>query len=332
MHRRLPRRRVLGALGASLGLASVRGAAAAEMYTLRMSLPTPAGAALTLAYLQLASAVQRRSNGQLIIEVYPTLQLAKEQASIDGLTTGVVDLTNQATGFLVPLIPQFQVFDLPFLFRDPAAGFRVLDGPIGDEFYARLDSKGIVGMGWGASFKELSTTTKPIVTPEDMKGLRIRIQNSALYVATYEALGAIPVPLDVSEAYLALTQHTVDAIDINLDALTTGKYYNVVKHVAMSNHFLSVNVTMGSKRKIESLPVALQKILKEEAKAVGPFWRTLTARTIADDVQVLKKSGVVFSEIQYAPFRKAMDPVYASFQAKLGGDLIERIGRAAGGS
>ena len=288
--------------------------------------------AVAQAAVHFAAQVDRRSKGQLKIEVYPSGQLANEPNSIAGLTTGTIDLSIQATPFLEPLFPKFQVFDLPFMFKSLPAAFRVLDGPIGDEFLADLDSKGIVGLSWGAGgFKELESTNKPITVPEDMKGLRMRIPNGAVYVATYQALGAIPIPIDNAEVLTALSQRVIDAVDFNIDVTTGGKFYIAIKHLALSNHILSANLLLASKRKVEALPPALQRILKDEGKRVVPFWRALFDRQIVADIKILKENGVVFSEIQYSAFRKAVEPVYALFQTKLGGDLIERVSRAAGG-
>jgi TRAP-type transport system periplasmic protein len=277
-----------------------------------------------------AAAVSHRSGGQLTIEVYPSGQLAKERESIDGLTTGVVDLALESCSFLVPLFPRFQAFDLPFLFKNNTAAFRTLDGAMGEEFFADLESKGILGLCWGSGdFREIESTTKAIVAPEDMKGLRVRAVGSPVSVATYQALEANPVALDLTETFTALSQHTIDAMDLTIDAFTTGKYYTVGKHIAMSNHVIGLNAFLGSKRKIEALPLALQKIIKEEGKALGPFWRSSASRKLATNLQVLKTNGVAFTEIQYPAFRKAVDPVYAMVQTKLGGDLVSRLVRAS---
>jgi TRAP-type transport system periplasmic protein len=328
MNRRLSRGIFLGAVAAPIGTAASR-AGTAETYTMRFSTAEDITSLQGLTASRFAAAAYRRSNGQLKIEIYPHGQLARQQETIDGLTTGVIDFTMISTAFLVQLFPQFQIFNLPFLFKNDAAGYRVLDGPIAADVFAELESKGIVGLGRGiGGFKDLETN-KAVTVPEDMKGLRVRIQNGAVYAATYQALGAIPVTIDSSEAYAALSQHTADAIDFTLDEFTTGKFYTVVKHVAMSNHIFSPNPLMGSKRKIDALPPVLQRIVREEGKAIVSFWRSLHARQIVEDIQLLKKNGVVFTEIQYPAFRKEMDSVYAALQAKLGGDLVDRISRAA---
>jgi TRAP-type transport system periplasmic protein len=239
--RRVSRACFLAAFGVSAGVALAGIGAAAETFTLRMNVSTGATSALGVSALHFAEAVGRRSHGQLKVEVYPSLQLGTERESIDGLTTGVIDLAIQNSTWIVPLLPRFQVFDMPFLFRTSAHAFRVLDGPIGSEFAAELETKGIVALAWASGgFKELETTTKPIVVPEDMKGLRFRIQSGAPFVAMYQALGAIPVTIDLSEAFTGLAQHTVDGLDATLDNLSSSKLYTVVKHVAMTNHIFSV--------------------------------------------------------------------------------------------
>jgi TRAP-type transport system periplasmic protein len=331
MYRRIARRDMLAAFGGlTATLGGVATCKAADTYTLRLSVPEAADSVFGLAALHFAAEVQRSSNGQLKVDVFPNGQLTKQDAAPEALISGVLDLSIVATGFLVQLLPRFQVFDLPFLVRDLAAGFRIFDGPIGQEFFADLEPKGIVGLTWGSGgFKELETTSKPVLMPENMKGLRIRCQNSPVFIATYQALGAVPVPLDVNEAFMALSQHVVDGLDINLQSFTTFKMYTVVKQVAMANHFLSVIPLLGSKRKIDALPPALQRILRAEGKALVPYWRSINDRETAKSVTFLKSNGVNFTQIEYPAFRAAMEPVYATFQSKLGSDLIERVKRAS---
>jgi TRAP-type transport system periplasmic protein len=320
----------IGALGAPIGYLAPSRAQSTETYTLRLNLTAPITSAQGACASRFAAAVDRRSKGQLKIEIYPNGQLARERGILEGLTSGAIDLEIGTIAVLEALFPRFQILSLPFLFKNAAAAFRVLDGPIGAEFFADAEAKGLVGLGWAdTGFRELETTSKPVVVPDDMKGLRIRIQNGAVYVTIFQALGAIPVTIDLSETFTAVTQHTVDAVDVPIDGFIDQKFYTIMKHVAMLNHVFSVNAFMGSKRKVDALPLNLQRIIKEEGKAAMPFWRALSVRQTADNIGMLKKSGVLFTEIQYPLFRKAMDPVYASLQSKIGGDLIDRIGRAA---
>ena len=333
MNQRLSRRYILGTLGAlgtPFGLPLAGLAATADTYTMRVNVSTAADSANALAMLRLGAATGRRSNGRLKIEVYPNGQLVSEAASIEGLMNGVIDMAMQASTFLVPLFPSYQVFDTPFLFRNTTTSFRILDGPIGQELFAQLASKGILGLAWGSDgFRILATTSKAVVVPEDVKGLRIRIQGAALPSATFQALGAIPVAIDGSELFTALSQRTVDGTDFPLVSIADRKLYTIIKHIAMTNHVFAVVPLFANKRKVEALPPALQKILREEVRSLVPFWRSLTAERIAEASQILKANGVAYTEIQYAGFRKAMDPIYANVQSKLGGDLLDRISRVA---
>jgi TRAP-type transport system periplasmic protein len=327
------RRAFLGTLAAS-GMPFViplpGRAASPEAYTMRLGVTNTITSVQGATALRFATAVRHRSNGQLNVEVYPNGQLAQQQESVDALTTGSIDLTIAATAFLAPLFPQYQLFDLPFLFKDPAAGFRVLDGPIGTEFFAQLEPKGIVGLGWGyVGVREIETTSKPVIVPEDMKGIRIRVQPGAVYVATFQALGAIPLAIDANETFTALSQHTLDAVELPIPSFTALKFQTVCRHVAMSNHVFSVLTLLGSKRKIEALPVALQRIIKDEARAVVPFWRAAVARETVGETQVLRQSGLAFTETRYPAFYKAVEPVYALVQSKLGGSMLDRLTRAA---
>src|SRR5262249_25560339 len=126
----------------------------------------------------------------------------------------------------------------------------------------------------------------------------------------------------------ALSQRVVDGMDIPVNFMVSGKYYNVCKQVAMLNHVVSIIPIMASTKKLAALPPNLQKLVREEAKAAQAQWRDQTAQQLRDDVDALRKNGVTVNEhIQIAPFRKAVTPVYAAYQGKFG-DIVDRIGRA----
>ena len=144
-----------------------------------------------------------------------------------------------------------------------------------------------------------------------------------------QAVGAIPVTIEFAELYTALAQHTVDGFAINNDGVISQKFDTVITHIAMANQHFSFIPLLGSKRKIDALPPELQKLLHDEATATLPAWRALTAQQLVQAEQTLRGKGIVFTEIDLPAFRKAMEPVYASFQSKIGGDLFERVRRAA---
>ena len=310
---------------------SARRAGAADSFVLRLSLPTPPGTSWNVASDQLAANVLRKSKGRLKIEIYPNGALAGQQESVNGLLTGLVDLTFQSNGVFERLFPQVEVLELPFLFRDVAAAVRVIDGPVGQQFNSDFLAKGLIPFFWSyAAFREFETTTKAVRTVDDMKGLRCRIAGGTVNTAMYQALGAIPVSVDYTEIFTALSQHTLDGMDVSPDALLTGKFYTVIQHIALTHQVFSYHPMVGSKAKIESLPPDLQTLLKTEMTAMAPTFRSSATKFNSDALNELKTHGVTFTEIDYASFRKAMDPVYTLVQQKLGADLVQRVTRAAG--
>jgi TRAP-type transport system periplasmic protein len=333
---KLPRSRKLFLGTSACGLltamrpVAARAAETADTYTLRMNVPGSPSMPWNVIAAQWAVSVARRSNGRLKIELYPNSQLASEQATVESLLSGVIDLTYQATAALVPIVPRLQVLELPFIFKNAEAAFRVLDGPIGDELFADLDAKGLTGLLWGVTaFRQVGTTSKAIRVPDDMKGLRIRIQGGAVYVAMMQALGAIPVAIDKSEIFPALQQHTIDGSESIIEQFYTEKFYTIVTHIALTNHVFSVVPMFASKKKLQALPADLQKILKDEAKAFRSRQRALAAQKASETVQPLKDKGVIFTDTDHTAFQRALQPLYGSFQSKIGGDLIERVSRIA---
>ena len=317
-------------VAADLAALATRRAVAADSYTLRMSMPTASDAAWNVSAGHWAAAVARRSNGRLNIEIYPSSQLANQQESVRGLTTGLVDLTFQPSANFEVFVPELQVLQLPFLAKNAQAGFRVVDGPIGDYFFSALAAKGILGLFWStAGFRQFETATKVLRAPDDMRGLRFRIQGGSVSVAMYQAVGAVPVTMDFNEVYVGLTQHTIDGLDTSPDGILSQKLYGAIGHMAMSNHTMPYFPIAASKGKIESLPSDLQRILIGEATAIKPSWRAATLKASSDAVDALKAKGVTVNEVDYLAFRKAMDPVYASIQQRFGADLVQRVLKSA---
>lgn len=158
----------------------------------------------------------------------------------------------------------------------------------------------------------------------------MRIPGGVVGLSMYQTLGGLAVTIDLAEIITSLNQHVVDGIDTIIDAFTGQKFYAAAKYANMLNHIFSVNILMGSRRKIEALPPDLQRSIRDEGKALLPFWRSLILRQTADDIEILKKNGVIFTEPQFTAFRRAVDPVYAAFAPKIGVEFLERASRAAG--
>lgn len=151
--RLLHRKYFVSALCVPLGTLLPAATRAAEQYTLRIGFPQPASSVQGVAGIHFAQAVQRRTKGQVKVEVFPSGQLASEASLIDALSTGVVDFGIHAASWVEAMLPRYQVLGMPFLFRNEAAGHRVLDGPVGQELLADLEPRGLIGYGWTGAFQ-----------------------------------------------------------------------------------------------------------------------------------------------------------------------------------
>ena len=301
------RSRFAASAGAGAALAAFgKAMSAADIYTLRINMALGTNSIMGGAMLRWAAAVQRRSNGRLAIEVFPNNQLERELASIDALRNGTYDLTIQASTILSNSFPHVRVFDLPFLFRNIGAAYRLFDSQIGEELFAEMAQQGVMGLVWSPQgFRQFETTGKAIHNPDDMKGLRLRIQPSPVFVAMARALGALPVTIDFGETYVALRQHIVDGLDTTLDAIVDAKMYDVLRYVAFSNHIFTSAPLLMNKAKFDSLPRDLQTILKEESRAVNPYWRDLYQKRQTANVETMKRQGAAFSGNRFRQFPQA---------------------------
>ena len=281
---------------------------------------------------KLSEMVSEKTHGAVKIQVFAGGQLGSETNLISGMQTGIVDMAMHTTGFLESFYPKVQVLDLPFIFKDTASAEKLLDGPIGQGLLADMPSKGIYGFVWGHyAWRVTETATQPVHEPADLKGLKIRIQPGAAFAASFKALGAVPVVMDISEVYLGISQKTIAGLEVPIIAVVSSKFYEVIKDIALTNHVYNAGALMASKRKFDSLDPAFQKAIRDSATEIQPIWRKAVADKSTSDAEFLKSKGVTITDIDYPAFRKAMEPVYAEFRDKIGADLVAQVLKAGQG-
>ncbi|MBR0857736.1 TRAP transporter substrate-binding protein [Bradyrhizobium liaoningense] len=279
-----------------------------------------------------AARVGERTNGAVKIEVFAGGQLGSSASIATGVATGTVDLLYHTAGFLSSIFPMMQILDLPFLFRDARSGERVVDGEIGQTIFASVEKKNVYGLAWSTNgWRVMETTKKPVHTPDDLSGMKFRIQQSPVFVAMAKAFNAQPVSLDVSEMYLALTQNTVDGYEFPLLSVVATKLHEVTKFVSETNHTYNAMALLGSKIKLDKLDPAHLKVLREEALRFGADTRKSIVEASAAAKKTCQDAGVQFNSVEYAPFRQKVDPVFAQFRASMGEQLIDKLLKAAEG-
>jgi TRAP-type C4-dicarboxylate transport system substrate-binding protein len=163
-----------------------------------------------------------------------------------------------------------------------------------------------------------------------MKGLKIRVQPGPIFAAMFRALGANPIAIDYSEIYLALSQHTIEAIETPIIALPSAKHYEVVKTVNLTNHVYNAGVMMVSKRKFDSLPANLQESLRAASHELTGDWRRTMVEKTDETSKFLKDKGLTINEVDRAAYRKQTDGVYKEFRDIIGGDLVDAVMKQVG--
>jgi tripartite ATP-independent transporter DctP family solute receptor len=272
--------------------------------------------------------VAEQSKGKHGVRVYPSGALGTEKDNIEQLRIGGLDMMRINVGPLNSVVPETIVTVLPFVFRSTEHMRKVLDGPIGDEILASMESQGLVGLAfYDSGSRSFYTTKKPIKTLADMKGLKIRVQQSDLFVSMIEALGANPTPMPYGEVYTALKTGIVDAAENNWPSYESSRHFEAAKFYTLSEHSLAPEVLVFSKRIWDTLSKEDQALLRKAAKDSVPHMRKLWDEREVKSRKAVEAAGSQIGTLaNKQEFIDAMKPVYAKFAntPKLA-SLVKRI-------
>ena len=269
-----------------------------------------------------------QTKGRLGVRVYAAGSLGTEKDNIEQLKIGGLDMMRINVGVLNSVVPETIVTVLPFVFRSTEHMRKVLDGPIGNEILASMEAHGLVGLAfYDSGSRSFYTSKKPISTLADMKGLKIRVQQSDLFVAMIEALGANPTPMPFGEVYTALKTGIVDAAENNWPSYESSRHFEAAKYYSQTEHSLAPEVLVFSKKIWDALPKEDQALIRKAAKDSVPHMRNLWDEREIRSRKFVEKSGTLTSAVaNRQEFIDAMKPVYAKFAntPKLK-DLVKRI-------
>ncbi len=307
-------------------------ARAQTVRTMKMTLADTVASPVYAICQRFAANLKEKSGGTLDVQVYGAGQLGSQTNAMTSLQTGIVDFVASTSGLMETVFPKVAVLDLPFLFRDPATADRVLDGPVGDELFKAFPERGIVGLCWGWwGWRPISThTADPLPEPKDMAGVKIRIQPGAIYAETYRAVGAIPVAIDISEAYLAMSQGAVQAVELPFISMVANKFQEVIKHTNASNFVYNPGALMVAKRRFDSFTAEQQAALRAAAKDMSADWRTSVAAATDKAAEVMKAAGVTFGNVNVEAYKAATRPIYDKYRPIIGAELVDETVKQAG--
>ncbi|MGH7070889.1 MAG: TRAP transporter substrate-binding protein [Acetobacteraceae bacterium] len=305
------------------------GFAAAPVRTLKMVFADTVSHPDFPVMLRFAENVKKKTDGAIAVHVYGAGQLVPESDMLTSMQTGVVDLCAHTTGFVQTVDPRFTVYDLPFLFSSTEKAEKALDSPLGGKLLNGLTAKEIYGLSYGWWGWRLVSAKHPVAEPEEMRGLKIRVQPGAVFASTFKILGAIPVNIDITEVYLALSDGTVGAVEVPLMSVVANKYQEVIKVVTDTDHDYNVGVMMASKRTFDRLAKKDQDVIRQAALEMTPDWRRTTAEASAQDAKFLLSKGVKIVKANGVAYRKAVEPVYVQYRSVVGSKLMDAVVRAA---
>jgi tripartite ATP-independent transporter DctP family solute receptor len=325
------RRTVLSA-ATWLAAPAIIGQARAEARPMKMTLADTVASPVFAICQRFAANVKQRTNGAIDIAVYGAGQLGSQTNALTSLQTGIIDFVAHTSGFIETIFPRVSVLDLPFIFRDAATAERVLDGPVGDQLLAQFPERGMYGLCWGHwGWRPVSTAVAhPVPNPADLNGVKIRLQPGAIYAETYRLLGAIPVSIDISEAYLAMSQGAVQAVELPFISMVANKFQEVVKTTTNTNFVYNPGALLVGKRRFDALPTDQQAAIRAAAHDMSIDWRKSVAEATDQAAGVLKGAGVSFAEADIPAYIKATRPIYDKFRPIIGADLVDQVLKQTG--
>jgi len=298
--------------------------------TLRFGHANNNGEIATDLFQEFADQVKARTNGELVIRVFPAEQLGKENDLVLQVKSGALDISAPSLPSLSSLLPALEIASAPFLWQSWAEADKIIKGPAFQPLFDELAEKQNVLMltktfYWG--WRNLTTGNKAVRTPQDLAGLKIRVPESPVWVEMIRAAGAAPTPIPFGEVYTALQQRTVDGQENPIPTIYSRKFYEVQGHLSLTRHMLQSNTMIINKRSFEKLSQAHQQILLEEAAAVAEKNLQLQqAREVAmlEDIRKSGKTAIVDAPDRDA-FAARMGPAYQKLESRWGAENLRRV-------
>ena len=273
---------------------------------------------------------EQYTGGKVKVEVHPNSTLYKDKEELEALQLGSVQMLAPSNSKFGPLgIREFEVFDLPYILPDLKTLRKVTEGPLGARLLKLLDSKGITGLAyWDNGFKQMSANRR-LVTPDDYKGVKFRIQSSRVIQAQFKALGALPQVMAFSEVYQALQTGVVDGQENTWSNIYTQKMHEVQKYITETNHGYIGYVVIVNKKFWDDLPADVRDQLARAMKEATDFNNAQSQKENDDALAEIRKSGkseiITLTAEQDEAMRKAMEPVYKDVASRVGQPLIDEF-------
>ena len=270
--------------------------------------------------------LEELSGGSVTIDIYPSSVLGSEVQCIEQLQNGSLAMTKTSAASIENFIPAMSVFGLPYVFRDAGHYWDVLNSEIGKRLLEKGEDKFLRGLCYyDSGSRNFYTKEKPIRTPDDLKGLKIRVMNSKTAMDMVKAMGGAPTPIAWGELYSALAQGTVDGAENNPPSFTSNKHYEVCKHFTLDGHTRIPDMLLVGTRVWENLDPQVQKWLQQAADESSAFQRKLWEEETAASLEQAKAEGVTVYDVDTAAFAAKVAPMHGAVENMEVRELLQQI-------
>ena len=275
----------------------------------------PPGYPNTEALEAFAENVTERTEGRLEVQVYNNGVLGDQPDAIEQTRNGALDFANFNMGPMGPIVKETNVLSLPFIFSSIDHMHEVMDGEVGQQFADALAEKNLIALSWfDSGARSLYNTERPILTPDDVQGLKIRVMNNDLYVDMIEALGGNATPMAYGEVYQALKTGVLDGAENNYPSFESSNHYEAVDYYSLTEHLIIPECLCIARASWEALSPEDQEIVREEAIKASELQRQLWVEGSQASQQIVRDAGIEINEVEdKAALQEKMEPVYAAF-------------------
>lgn len=323
-------RRLLATIAAVGLLAGLVGGANAADFTFKAAHNGAEGHPFDDGYQKFKEVMEEMTGGKVEVQIFPAEQLGSEEQVNEMIQLGTAELNITGSAGVSNWVEEAELFNLPFIFRDLDHMYRVLDGPVGDRIADAIEQKlDVVFLGWMYSGNRNAwNNQRPVMTPADFDGLKIRVMGSQVLVDAFNALGAQATPMSFGEVYTSLQQGVIDGAETDHIDLQVEKFYEVTKYVSLTGHMYLPAALIFSRKVYDTLPTDVQTAIFAAGRAATAHEREVINVKTAEALEYLKGQGIEFFEVDKGPFQEAVKSVYEKNAERVGGmAAIEQVGQ-----
>ena len=317
----LLKRLFLKALVAAVAVAAF-GSASAQDRTVKFALNGPEGHPAVVGMKKFSEIVAAKSGGKMKVNLFLAGVLGSDQANVSAIQRGTLEMAVVNTGILASVAKELAIFDFPFLFANEKESDAVVDGLVGKKIHGVLAEKGLVGLAyWELGYRQMTNSKRALNKIEDFEGLKLRVIPNPINMDWVKALGANPTPRPFADVYAGLEQKAIDGQENPVAVIAANRFWEVQKHIALTNHQYSPQSVIFSKKIWETYSAAEQQILSDAVIEAGKTQRTESRAAVAANLELLRKNGMTvtqFAPSEMANIREKMKPVIAKYSANVG--------------